>query len=260
MKIGYHVNRKGTLSEDVAHHIHRIRSIIPDAHPVLQIFVMGPKSTKMVNISDEEAEKVANILEKEDASIVIHGSYLTLPFAGDLRLIKKELAVSRKLGAIGVIVHTSKVSRANGDDFLPRYTILETDATRDVPTVSSIVDTIEASSAQFIIDTAHIYASGVNIHDPSVMEELLKSIPKDKVIGFHLNDTPSALGSAIDRHATLCEGNIFSGHAGKKSLGILLRWATKMGWFMILETPRGDDDDVSHLSELRLLGGDWWWQ
>lgn len=62
------------------------------------------------------------------------------------------------------------------------------------------------------IDTCHIFAAGYDIRTPEAWNETLKAF--DKIVGlsnlyaFHLNDSVKPLGSRVDRHAPLGEGEI----------------------------------------------------
>lgn len=252
MKIGYHVTRKESLPDDLSHHAARIKSIIRDAVPTMQIFAAGPKSTKPINVTDDEMKKIRS---RSDYVVVIHGSYLDRPFDTTLSPrhppIAVEVKMAKKMNAIGPIVHLSRLSRRNGDSHIPQWLplVFEVDATRDVPTIDAIISEIDRLHFPIVIDTAHVYASGINIHDPVIMAELLNRLPSS-VIGIHLNDTPSACGSGIDRHEKIGNGNIFSGHAGRKSLKTLITWAISRDVWMIIETPMGDDE---HEAELKLI-------
>lgn len=62
------------------------------------------------------------------------------------------------------------------------------------------------------IDTCHIFAAGYDIRTKQALEETLMQF--DQIVGlkhlhaFHLNDSAKPLGSRVDRHASLGEGEI----------------------------------------------------
>ncbi|MDY4611943.1 MAG: deoxyribonuclease IV [Sphaerochaetaceae bacterium] len=62
------------------------------------------------------------------------------------------------------------------------------------------------------IDTCHIFAAGYDIRTErafvETMERFAKTIGFDKLMGMHLNDAKSQLGSHVDRHDSLGQGNI----------------------------------------------------
>jgi len=62
------------------------------------------------------------------------------------------------------------------------------------------------------IDTCHIFAAGYDLRTQGAyevtMEQFKSVIGFDKLMGFHLNDAKSELGSRVDRHNSLGEGNL----------------------------------------------------
>lgn len=62
------------------------------------------------------------------------------------------------------------------------------------------------------IDTCHIFAAGYDIRTPAAWEATLQAF--ERIVGlkslfaFHLNDSVKELGSRVDRHAPLGEGEI----------------------------------------------------
>lgn len=62
------------------------------------------------------------------------------------------------------------------------------------------------------IDTCHIFVAGYDLRTPEACDDTLKEF--DKVVGlkhlyaFHLNDSKKGLGSKVDRHAPLGQGEI----------------------------------------------------
>lgn len=62
------------------------------------------------------------------------------------------------------------------------------------------------------IDTCHIFVAGYDLRTPEACDHTLKEF--DKVVGlkhlyaFHLNDSKKGLGSKVDRHAPLGQGEI----------------------------------------------------
>ncbi|SIN72460.1 Endonuclease IV [Sulfurivirga caldicuralii] len=60
------------------------------------------------------------------------------------------------------------------------------------------------------IDTCHAYAAGYDLKNDydGVMDALVNTIGTDKVLAFHVNDSKGALGSRVDRHHSLGEGEM----------------------------------------------------
>ena len=67
---------------------------------------------------------------------------------------------------------------------------------------------------------------------------------------FHLNDSKKGLGSRVDRHAAIGEGEL-----GPEAFGLVLNDPRFDGLPGILETPKGDDgeEDRRNLATLRAL-------
>lgn len=64
------------------------------------------------------------------------------------------------------------------------------------------------------LDTAHLFAAGYPIHTPDGWDAFLSRLDRllgvNRILAVHLNDSASALGSRIDRHA----------HIGRGALGL----------------------------------------
>jgi deoxyribonuclease-4 len=104
------------------------------------------------------------------------------------------------------------------------------------------------------LDTAHFFAAGYDIRTPngweSAIGEVAKWIGLAQILAFHLNDSHTALGSRVDRHAHIGNGLI-----GKKAFRQIVndaRFKTLPG---CLETPKSKDlkEDVQNLRTLRSL-------
>lgn len=56
----------------------------------------------------------------------------------------------------------------------------------------------------FCVDTCHVYVSGINFSDSSVVQYYMNRIKSTNLpILVHLNDSSEALGSSLDRHAPI---------------------------------------------------------
>jgi deoxyribonuclease IV len=104
----------------------------------------------------------------------------------------------------------------------------------------------------FCIDTCHIYGAGYDIRShegyTATIHELDRVVGLDNVRAFHLNDSKGTLGSKVDRHAEIGQGEI-----GLEPFRLLLsdsRFSNVPG---ILETPGGDGAYARNLAVLRSL-------
>ena len=101
-------------------------------------------------------------------------------------------------------------------------------------------------------DTCHAFAAGYDLKSnyDQVFEEFDKIIGLSRIRAFHLNDTKKGLATKVDRHE----------HIGKGELALepfrkLINDQRFTNIPMILETPKGEDDemDIVNLQTLRNL-------
>ncbi len=104
------------------------------------------------------------------------------------------------------------------------------------------------------LDTAHLFAAGYDIRSgagwESAVGEVASLVGLEWVLAFHLNDSKTRLGSHVDRHAHIGQGEI--GEAGFRHVVNDPRFKHHPG---CLETPKSDDlrEDVANLKRLRGL-------
>ena len=106
------------------------------------------------------------------------------------------------------------------------------------------------------VDTCHIFAAGYPLGTEkeyrATMRGLEKTVGLSTVKAFHLNDSKRELGSRVDRHAPIGEGEL-----GLEPFRFLLNDARFRRVPMYLETPKGLVDgvelDVINLGRLREL-------
>lgn len=105
------------------------------------------------------------------------------------------------------------------------------------------------------LDTCHVFAGGYDLRTAAATRRTLDEF--DAVIGlkhlklFHLNDSVKPLGSRVDRHAGIGQGEI--GDAPFKLLSTDRRFAHTP---MVLETPKhdGDGNELDPVNLARLRG------
>ncbi len=104
------------------------------------------------------------------------------------------------------------------------------------------------------VDTCHAFAAGYELRTPegyeAMMAELEQEIGLATVGCWHFNDSKGKLGSHVDRHEHIGQGEI--GLEGFRQIINDERW---YGIAMLLETPKEDDlkDDVANLARLCAL-------
>lgn len=77
--------------------------------------------------------------------------------------------------------------------------------------LAEIIEGVEQSERIGVcIDTCHAWAAGYDLKEDydGVMDALCATIGADKIRAFHINDSKGALGSRLDRHHSLGEGQM----------------------------------------------------
>ena len=118
--------------------------------------------------------------------------------------------------------------------------------------LAAIIEKVEDKSRIGVcIDTCHIYAAGYDISTADgwmqTMAEFDRVIGLKYLLGLHLNDSHGHLGSHIDRHANIGQGEI-----GLKGFRAVMNDSRLNGKPLILETPgrRNWDREIELLREL----------
>lgn len=100
------------------------------------------------------------------------------------------------------------------------------------------------------IDTCHIFAAGYDIRTEDAWEKTLKefdgTIGLQHLTAFHINDSQKGLGSKVDRHACLGEGEI-----GHPSFRYLMQSPKTCHLPKYLETPNGPTQWEKEITLLR---------
>jgi len=120
--------------------------------------------------------------------------------------------------------------------------------------IATIRNQLEPSDrVKVCFDTAHAHAAGYDLRTPEGLVEVLDqfhaTIGLKNLLAFHLNDTPSELGSHRDRHENLGHGQI-----SLESFTSLVNDPRFRNHPMALETPGGDEwfrKNLQILFELR---------
>lgn len=122
----------------------------------------------------------------------------------------------------------------------------------------SIIDLVDDSSRVGVcLDTCHAFAAGYDIRTETgyanVMAEMADKLGIDCVKCWHFNDSKGALGSHLDRHVHIGQGEI-----GSSGFAHILNDPTWASIAMLLETPKKEDlkDDVENLARLCALVND----
>jgi deoxyribonuclease-4 len=126
---------------------------------------------------------------------------------------------------------------------------------RSFEELATIIDLVaDKRRVAVCFDTCHAFAAGYDLRGAAAFAATMRAF--DETIGlerlrvFHLNDSKKGLGSRVDRHAPIGEGEL-----GADAFALILNDPRFDGLPGILETPKGDDgeEDRRNLATLRGL-------
>jgi deoxyribonuclease IV len=233
--LGAHVSSAGGIHEAV-------RRATDLGCRSLQVFPQSPRVWKPAVHPDENLARFRELAVEADLVAVCHAPYLiNLAGTDDLTVERSEavlaqaLRTARGLGALAVIVHLGSHLGSGFDAGLERaapvlervlelagdgtWLLLENTAGaggtmgRTIDELALVIDRCGAHPWLGVcLDSAHLYGSGIDVGDPSVVDALLDEL--DATIGLarlqalHINDSAVELGSNRDRHANVGEGLI----------------------------------------------------
>jgi deoxyribonuclease-4 len=121
--------------------------------------------------------------------------------------------------------------------------------------IASIIEQLDNKSRIGVcMDTCHIFAAGYDIRDAESYSATMAAF--DSIIGMpylkclHLNDSQKGLGSRVDRHAHIGQGEL-----GAAAFAFVVNDPRLAGLPGILETPKDDagEEDRMNLATLRGL-------
>ncbi len=102
------------------------------------------------------------------------------------------------------------------------------------------------------LDTCHVFVAGYDIRTPEgfdqVIQEFDKTIGLHRLMVIHANDAKKSLGSRVDRHEHIGEGEI-----GVEAFSLLVNDPRLLSIPIILETPDADKMHAVNLAKLQRL-------
>ncbi len=147
------------------------------------------------------------------------------------------LAIDRTPGVVSVIENTAGQGTNLGYRFEHLAEII--DQVKDKSRVGVCLDTCHSFAAGYDLKTAQGYKKSIDTFDRIVGLAYLK--------GMHLNDSKKGLGSRVDRHESIGEGEL-----GEKPFGFIMQDSRLDGIPMVLETPNPDlwPAEIKRLKEM----------
>ncbi|MBU1671049.1 MAG: deoxyribonuclease IV [Actinobacteria bacterium] len=276
MRFGYHVGVSGPP-------VSAILNGIDTGCDAIQMFPGSPQQWGTTEVGDEEALEFAEAKRSSGIDpVLLHSIYLVNMAAPSEQIFKRSVASlssalqkAERLGAAAVITHignhkgegeeygvrriagavTECFERTGGEAML----LLETTAGAG----TSIGNTFEQFGAVFdasgwparlgfCMDTCHVFAAGYDIRTPEgiegVLEEMERFIGLDRLRAIHMNDSKGELGSHLDRHAHIGEGEI-----GLAAFSYIVNHPALRDLPAIVELPHESPEDPDDLALLRSL-------
>jgi deoxyribonuclease-4 len=249
----------------------------------IQVFTSDPCSFNIYNKSNNFNGELLKVYQKENKlNYVIHGSFLInlcrLPedkiTKNSINLLKRDLAISKKIKAIGVIIHMGKDTGNLGEEkAFNMYVnnlnkvlsesegiiILETGAGCGKEIATRINDLAKLREfcickerVKFCIDTCHIFSAGYDLTNEIIVDSLEKYMENtlgwENIIVAHINDSKECFNSRKDRHADISDGYIYKNNS--QSFMKFINNFKKRNIPMVLETP---SDNIDYKIQIDLL-------
>lgn len=126
----------------------------------------------------------------------------------------------------------------------------------DFAHLAALMEGFDEQRFGICFDTCHAHTAGYNLSCEAgytqAMAEFDRLVGLEQIKAFHLNDCLKACGSKVDRHAHIGQGTI-----GRAGFACLMQDQRFFGIPMILETPKGKQDEMDrvNLSLLHELAG-----
>lgn len=250
----------------------------------IQIFTSSPRQWRGRELSDDDVELFQLAWSKSQCEVcVAHDIYLTRLGTRDKTILEKsrrafanELETCQRLGLQFLVMHPVGDSDPDEHAVLDRVAdslneifdrvegdrtqvLLETTAGQGANVgyrfeqLARIVERVEdVPRLGICLDTCHVFAAGYDISTAAGCKKTLAEF--DSILGLdnlrvlHVNDSIKPLGSRVDRHAHIGEGEI-----GEKGFKTIMRDRRFSSVAKIIETPKDDVMDKRNLTRLSQL-------
>jgi deoxyribonuclease-4 len=257
--IGAHVSPAGGPAKAVARGAER-------GAQAIQIFNQNPRAWKPRDYSVEEVSAFREAMAASDVdALLIHAVYLLNCASDDetiransLRSLIASLQAGALLGAHAVVLHPGSAKTGDVGEAIARagaviaeaLAVSEGCALHLENTAGSggtlgrsfaeLAALLEAAGGDarlgLCLDSCHLLASGYEIRSADALAEVLDDcvaqVGLERLGSLHLNDSQKPLGSNVDRHANVGEGEL-----GEDGCAVFLSEPRFEGLPLVLETP-----------------------
>jgi deoxyribonuclease-4 len=253
----------------------------------IQLFVQSPRAWRF---PDHDAADLAAFRERRAeaglGAVLVHALYLVNLASENADFFEKSASTLRltaetasAIGAEGVAFHVGSHLGTGLDGCLDRiaaalepaldacsgetWLLVENTAGaggtigRSVEELAAIVDRLDGHPRLGLcLDSCHLYASGYDVTEPAVVDELLAEVDAGlglhRLRALHINDSKAPLGSNRDRHDGVMAGLMGEG------LGAFIGHPLLQGLPALIETgARGGAVHATDVAALRDLHGRW---
>ena len=259
MLIGAHVSPAGGPAKAVARGVER-------GARAIQIFNQNPRAWKPREYSDEEVAAFhAAIADSAVDALLIHAVYLlncasedATIRANSLRSLVSSLQAGAALGAHAGVLHAGSAKTGDVGDAIARAGAVIAEALAQTEgcalhlentagsggtlgrSFEELAALVEAAGGDarlgLCLDSCHLLASGFEIRTQealdAVLDQCVQLVGLDRLGSLHLNDSQKPLGSNVDRHANVGEGEL-----GEDGCAVFLSEPRFDGLPLVLETP-----------------------
>jgi deoxyribonuclease-4 len=232
--IGAHVSPAGGPANAVARGVER-------GCRAIQIFNQSPRQWKPTVYDDEKVAAYKEAFADSGVeALLIHAVYLVNCASEDpdlrvksLTSLTASLRAGAALGAVGVVLHPGSALKDEPGAAVKRAAAVIKEALAESEgcdlhlentagaggtlgrTFEELAALIEGAGGKRLgacLDSAHLLASGYDIRTAEglgkVVDEFDRIVGLQRLGSLHVNDSKTALGSNVDRHAALGEGEI----------------------------------------------------
>lgn len=250
----------------------------------IQIFSKNQRQWRAKPLTDEDAEAFKRTVKKTDLhAVMIHDSYLINladPVGENLEKSRaafvEEMERAQRLDVPHLVFHPG-AHKGEGEEAGIRRIAESLDYCVENAEAPDVILLLECTAGQgtvvgyrfeqlrdirqassypsrigYCFDTCHLFAAGYDISNEKgyelVMEGASHILGMDNVRGFHLNDSKRELGSRVDRHEHIGQGEI-----GLEAFRMLVNDDRFGDIAMVLETPGEDSDFERNLNLLKKL-------
>ena len=268
MLIGAHVSPAGGPAKAVARGVER-------GARAIQIFNQNPRAWKPREYSGEEIAAFHAAMAASDVdALLIHAVYLLNCASDDeairantLRSLVASLRASAALGAQAVVLHPGSAKTGDVRAAIARAGAVIAEALAESEgcalhlentagaggtlgrSFDELAALIEAAGGDprlgLCLDSCHLLASGYEIRSAqalaAVLDECVACVGLQRLGSLHLNDSQKPLGSNVDRHANVGEGEL-----GRDGCAVFLSEPRFEDLPLVLETPGPNRTGPTH--------------